>query len=180
MCGNWVNGRNKNKQTNKQSEEEKQRKGDAIQCSTYPRMMGGKPRNYHPWAYSEPVKSPLTFTKNIYICASATGGGNMAISYSAGHWEGSPCFPSFLRLSKFRTSSTAQMGEEWALLQPGLYLTLSRRDGCSLGKLQLPSAAGQGHPLQQQFRCFKLFICQGVLFKSTLLMCITAAKGNFL
>lgn len=101
-------------QTNKQKKNtEKQRKGDAIQCSTHPTMMGGKPGNYYPQAYSEPVKSLLTFTKKIYIPASAKGAGNMDIYYSTGHWEGNPCFPSLPQaLPSSELVATPQMGEE--------------------------------------------------------------------
>lgn len=51
LWGNWESMGETNNSNNKkiQSKEEKQRKGDATHCSTYPTMMAGKPRNCHPW-----------------------------------------------------------------------------------------------------------------------------------
>lgn len=109
----------------------------------------------------------------------------MDLNYSTGHWEGSPCFPSLAQaLPSSEPAATAQMGEEWGPAAAWLVFDTVHQGGvvtalesCSF---LLWAAVGQGHPLKQQFQSFKLFICQGVLFKSTSLMCITAAKGNFL
>lgn len=97
----------------KQSKKEKQKR-DAIQCSTYPTIMGRKPRICHSWGLFWSCKIPSSPSPRTLIFCQCYRGEDMGINYSTGHWEGSPCFPSLPQaLASSEPAATARMGEEW-------------------------------------------------------------------
>lgn len=99
VCDLRVNRRNKPQPNRKHSPKKRNRKGDAIQCSTCPAMVGGKARNYHPcglfWACKIPFSpSPRTF---IFLPV-LQGEGIWTLTALQGTGKAIHAFPPFLRL----------------------------------------------------------------------------------
>lgn len=97
-CANWES-MGETKPNRKHSPKERNGKGDAIQCSTCPAMVGGKARNYHPWGLFWACKilsspSPRTFIFPPVL----QGEGIWTLTALQGTGKAVHAFPPFLRL----------------------------------------------------------------------------------